>query len=161
MNTLANKNNVTQGSLKNDLLLSNFQKMLLSGSAEELSHLMSSIVVRNWRNLKDERDHALGFSIGLIRPLTAILVHLRDKENLALDIPCFRHYLALNELIALSQRQDIPVTLIGKLKDYLFNVPFYIHEDAVAGNLAQKVYEVHEWNLANINSALNTLGENA
>lgn len=111
-------------------------------SANEISDFFRDIVLQ-----KSEKGHELGGwefrSIGMANTIVEALVSLRDSGIAPLNAEQFRHHLQLDALVSIWLSNNLCPTAQEKLRSYLTNLPAFNVEDAIAGSIHPKCYELH------------------
>lgn len=101
---------------------SNTLNPLKHGSTAELQELFTSLMSESGGNSGDMwKDRAKVMNDSLLFPL----VYLRDKGEIDLSISQLRHYMELEHMITLANREDIPLSARQPLLAYLASIPGY------------------------------------
>jgi hypothetical protein len=90
-----------------------------------------------------DEDFWLNRAGSMATALTEALVALRDFGSERLSADTFRNHHHLDAFVALSLDDRLPDRATEKLKLYLEHLPGYSKEDALAGSLSPKCYQVH------------------
>lgn len=100
---------------------SNTLNPLKHGSTSELQELFASLMSEGGSGGSGDmwKDRAKVMNDSLLFPL----VYLRDRGDLNLSISHLRHYMELEHMVELANREDIPLTARQPLLAYLASIP--------------------------------------
>lgn len=124
-----------------DKRISNTTNPLSQGTAEQLRSLLVGLM----RDSGGEGEMWKGRSSSMLKSLLETLVFMRDNGEINLDIDCVRHYMVLDRILELTQRDDLPEFSKLSLKAYLLELPGFTEEDAALNNINPECYKQHNF----------------
>ena len=124
-----------------DKRISNTTNPLSQGTAEQLRSLLVGLM----RDSGGEGEMWKGRSSSMLKALLETLVYMRDTGEINLDIDCVRHYMVLDRILELTQREDLPEFAKLALKAYLLELPGFTEEDAALNNINPECYKQHNF----------------
>lgn len=124
-----------------DKRISNTTNPLSQGTAEQLRSLLVGLM----RDSGGEGEMWKGRSSSMLKSLLETLVYMRDNGEINLDIDCVRHYMVLDRILELTQREDLPEFAKLALKAYLLELPGFTEEDAALNNINPECYKQHNF----------------
>ncbi len=90
-------------------------------TSSEILRLISVLIEDGFGN---NMDMWKGRAISLVSTITMVLVYMRDKKELVLDVNQIREYLNLENILKLYKtREDFPPHIKATLKSYLVSLP--------------------------------------
>jgi len=131
----------TKEGKKSDHRISNTTNPLSQGTAEQLRSLLVGLM----RESGGEGEMWKGRSSSMLKALLETLTVLRDEGEINLDVDTVRHYMVLDRILELTERDDLPELAIISLKKYLLELPGFTEEDADAGVLNPECYKQHNF----------------
>lgn len=118
-------NNISNYYIKKEIIFSKneIEKILEQGSSEKIVNFIFYL-------MDDEVDDSsvsmwLERSFYLLSSLVYVLVYMRNKKEIILDVDIIREYLILKNIQKLAQRKDLSDNLLKELRCYLKSLPFY------------------------------------
>lgn len=126
---------------KPDHRISNTTNPLAQGTAEQLRSLLVGLM----RESGGEGEMWKGRSSSMLKALLETLTVLRDEGEINLDVETVRHYMVLDRILELTQREDLPELTVLSLKKYLLELPGFTEEDADVGVLNPECYKQHNF----------------
>lgn len=133
--------NKKMGVKYDDKRISNTTNPLSQGTAEQLRSLLVGLM----RDSGGEGEMWKGRSSSMLKSLLETLVYMRDNGEINLDIDCVRHYMVLDRILELTQREDLPEFAKLALKAYLLELPGFTEEDAALNSINPECYKQHNF----------------
>ena len=134
--------------------LSNTTNPFAYGSSEQLR----SLVVGLMRDSGGDGDMWKGRASSMLGSLLKVLCHMRDREEIILNVMKISEYLPLEKISQLSQ-QNYPDHILAPIRKYLVTLPGYTEEDAIMGNIHEKAIEQHGYLTMQLTEVLGDLSD--